>query len=73
MPPLTNASDAVALLTARSGPPDEDALLVALCSITPDIRAWPVLVWQADVLLHLLGQTTDDVPAAVRRLALAVA
>lgn len=73
MPPLTNACDAVALLTVRSGEPDTEALRLVLAAITADVTAWPVILWLADVNLSLLGQITDDVPAAVRAIAVAVA
>lgn len=76
-PPLTCAADAVALLTVRAAEPaagaDLEALQVALQGITGDITAWPVLVFLGDVCLHLLSQTTDDVPAAIRAIAVAVA
>jgi len=72
-PPLTNASDAVALLTVRSAAPDLEATHLAVTAITWDVTAWPVLLWQADVILSLLGQITDDVPAALRSIGAAVA
>ena len=73
MPPLTNASDAVALLTVRSGEPDTEALRLVLDAITSDIGAWPSVLWLSDLCLHLLDSMTDDVPAAIRSIAVAVA
>lgn len=78
MPKLTSAADAVALLTVRAGEPeagapDLEALHLALASITGDVAAWPALLWLADVALSLLEDVTQDVPAAVRAIAVAVA
>jgi len=73
MPEPTTASDAVALLTVRAGEPDMEALRLVLEAITGDIAAWPAILWMADVNLSLLSGITDDVPEAIRSIAVAVA